>query len=480
VHANIFIPDEFIQDVKRYLPSHLSLDDYLASIKTPLRDALRVNTLKWSVDAFKAYAQAHNWHITPIPWCEEGFWFSRPEEQLSLPIGNTDIHLSGAIYIQEASSMLPVTALMANTNLESCNVLDVAAAPGSKTSQLAAAMNNAGVLVANEYSSSRLKSLSANMQRLGIHNVLLSHYDGVVFGEYMDECFDHILLDAPCSGEGTIRKDENALKNWSLESNIDIANVQKALIKSAFHALKPGGTLVYSTCTLTPIENQDVCQFLLDTYGDAVDVVSLSDLFDGANDSVTDEGYLHVWPQLYDTEGFFIAKFKKLASVDALVQKQKKGAFPFQPFDNKQGKQFLDIIARQFGINELPGTLWQRDKELWLIPNSDNNDLIHKIKYSRIGIQIGQLHKQGVRLLHEFATCLGYLANKNVYALSSQQAIDLFHGKDIFVEQDNTQSGEVLLSLNGAIIAIGKWQGSKIKNGLARELIRSNKLISWE
>lgn len=480
MHANIFIPDEFIQDVKSYLPAHLSLDDYLNAIKTPLRDALRVNTLKWSVDAFLDYAKEHNWQLTPIPWCNEGFWYVRPDEQLSLPIGNTDIHLSGAIYIQEASSMLPVTALHHDCVLTDCDVLDVAAAPGSKTSQLAAVMDNTGILVANEYSSSRLKSLSANMQRLGIHNVLLSHYDGVVFGHYMDECFDHILLDAPCSGEGTIRKDENALKNWSLASNQEIADVQKALIKSAFHALKPNGTLVYSTCTLTPLENQDVCHYLLELFGDAVEIVPLDNLFDGASSSATSEGYLHVWPQVYDTEGFFIAKFKKLASVRALEQKHKKGAFPFTPFDKKQSKAFESFLKTQFGINHLPGELWQRDKELWLIPHSDNANLVQQIKYSRVGIQIGQLHKQGVRLLHEFATCLGYLAKQNVYPMSNAQAIDLFHGKDIFVDSVKAGKGEVLLSLNGSIVTLGKWQGNKIKNALARDLIRSNKLINWE
>ena len=227
-----------------------------------------LNTLKISVTEFKQYAKQKNWLLTPIPWCEEGFWLERPAaEEQNLALGNTDLHLSGAMYVQEASSMLPPIAL--KQSIEHTNyVLDMASAPGSKTSQLAALMNNQGVLVANELSSSRLKVLSATLKRMGVGNCALSHFDGVIFGNYMFECFDSILLDAPCSGEGTVRKDADALKNWSIDSNIEIAQVQKDLIKSAFYALKPGGTLVYSTCTLTPLENQHVCDFLLSEFGD--------------------------------------------------------------------------------------------------------------------------------------------------------------------------------------------------------------------
>ncbi|HBW97749.1 MAG TPA: 16S rRNA (cytosine(1407)-C(5))-methyltransferase RsmF, partial [Pseudoalteromonas sp.] len=333
-----------------------------------------------------------NWQLTPIPWCSEGFWLERPsDEEQNLALGNTDLHLSGAMYVQEASSMLPPMALkqsIENLDLQDNYVLDMASAPGSKTSQLAAIMNNQGVLVANELSSSRLKVLSATLKRMGVGNCALSHFDGVIFGNYMFECFDSILLDAPCSGEGTVRKDADALKNWSIESNIEIAQVQKDLIKSAFYALKPGGTLVYSTCTLTPLENQQVCDYLLSEFGDYIEPQSLSDLFEGAEKATTAEGYLHVWPQTFDSEGFFIAKFKKLASCNNPTQSVKKGAFPFNEFDKKQTSSFMSELKKQFGLNALPGKLMQRDKELWLFP--DGFEAVqNKIKYARLGIQLG-------------------------------------------------------------------------------------------
>lgn len=479
MHPDIYIPQNFIDDVASYIPDHLSLEDYIDTCKRPLRPALRVNTHKMSVAEFLQYAETHQWQLEPVPWCNEGFWYQRPAEQEKLSIGNTDIHLSGAIYIQEASSMLPVFALADKTPLEDKTLLDMAAAPGSKTSQLSNAMQNKGVLVANELSSSRLKSLSANMQRLGINNVALSHFSGVVFGAYMENCFDHILLDAPCSGEGTVRKDESALKNWSIESNTSIAEVQKSLIESAFYALKTGGSLVYSTCTLTPLENQAVCQYLLDKFPGMIEVEPLNQLFPGAERVATAEGYLHIWPQVFDTEGFFIARFKKVGHIAPSNTQTKKGTFPFQPYAKKESTLFYQHLKRQFNMTSLPGTLMQRDKELWLFPE-DFDTIAERIKYSRIGILLGQIHKNGVRLSHEFATCFGDLAAKNTYSMSNIEANAYFQGKDIKLDTVSPHKDEVLLTLQGTCVGLGKWQKNKIKNGLPRDLVRDNQLISWE
>ncbi len=152
-------------------------------------------------------------------------------------------------------------------------------------------MNNEGAILANEFSASRVKVLHANISRCGISNVALTHFDGRVFGVAVPEMFDAILLDAPCSGEGVVRKDPDALKNWSPESNQEIAATQRELIDSAFHALRPGGTLVYSTCTLNREENEAVCMWLKETYPDAVEFLPLGELFPGANKALTEEGF---------------------------------------------------------------------------------------------------------------------------------------------------------------------------------------------
>ncbi len=206
----VYFPDAFLTQMREAMPSTLSFDDFLAACQRPLRRSIRVNTLKISVADFLQLTAPYGWTLTPIPWCEEGFWIERDNED-ALPLGSTAEHLSGLFYIQEASSMLPVAALFADGNAPQ-RVMDVAAAPGSKTTQIAARMNNEGAILANEFSASRVKVLHANISRCGISNVALTHFDGRVFGAAVPEMFDAILLDAPCSGEGVVRKDPDALK----------------------------------------------------------------------------------------------------------------------------------------------------------------------------------------------------------------------------------------------------------------------------
>ena len=235
---------------------------------------------------------------------------------------------------------------------------------------------------------------------------------------------------------------------------------------------------MYSTCTLTPLENQQVCDYLLNEFGDYIEPQSLSDLFKGAEKATTAEGYLHVWPQTFDSEGFFIAKFKKLASCNNPTQSVKKGAFPFNEFDKKQTTSFMSELKKQFGLNALPGKLMQRDKELWLFP--DGFEAVqNKIKYARLGIQLGIIHKNGVRLTHEFATVFGNECKSNTYALTNAQANDYFNGKDIRLEDVTKATGEVILTLCGCPIGLGKWQKNKIKNSLPRDLVQNTQLISW-
>ncbi|MGL6121743.1 MAG: 16S rRNA (cytosine(1407)-C(5))-methyltransferase RsmF, partial [Shewanella sp.] len=154
----------FIDTITQELPAHLSMAEFIAACDRPLRRSIRVNTLKISSDDFKTLMQPKGWTFDPIPWCQDGFWIRYDDEEEQL--GNTLEHIQGLFYIQEASSMLPPTALFTPSEKWQC-VLDLASAPGSKTTQMAALMQNQGLLVANEYSASRVKVLHANVLRMG-------------------------------------------------------------------------------------------------------------------------------------------------------------------------------------------------------------------------------------------------------------------------------------------------------------------------
>ncbi|MDK2708175.1 16S rRNA (cytosine(1407)-C(5))-methyltransferase RsmF [Enterobacter cloacae] len=470
---SVYLPEQFLAQMREALPSHLSLDDFIAACQRPLRRSIRVNTLKISVADFLALVSPYHWQLTPVPWCEEGFWIER-EDEASLPLGSTAEHLSGLFYIQEASSMLPVAALFADSNAPE-RVMDVAAAPGSKTTQIAARMANRGAILANEFSASRVKVLHANISRCGIQNVALTHFDGRVFGAALPEAFDAILLDAPCSGEGVVRKDPDALKNWSVESNLDIASTQRELIDSAFHALRPGGTLVYSTCTLNRDENEDVCLWLKAQYPDAVEFLPLNDLFASAEDAITPEGFLHVFPQIYDCEGFFVARLRKTAAIAPLpASKFKVGNFPFTPLKSREAEQ-VTTAARKAGLNWNDDLhLWQRDKEIWLFP-ANIEPLIGKVRFSRIGIRLAEVHNKGYRWQHEAVIALAGTAN--TFALTHQEAEEWYRGRDVYPETAPSQD-DVVVTYQGYPLGLAKKVGSRLKNSYPRELVRDGRLFT--
>jgi len=474
-HNAVYLPEEFLAQMRLAMPAHLSFDDFIAACQRPLRRSIRVNTLKISVAAFLDLVAPYGWQLTPVPWCDEGFWIEREDEE-ALPLGSTAEHLSGLFYIQEASSMLPVSALFADGNTPQ-RVMDVAAAPGSKTTQIAARMDNAGAILANEFSASRVKVLHANISRCGISNVALTHFDGRVFGAALPETFDAILLDAPCSGEGVVRKDPDALKNWSVASNLEIAATQQELIDSAFHALRPGGTLVYSTCTLNQEENEAICHWLKARYPDAVEFLPLGELFVGATQALTPDGFLHVFPQIFDCEGFFVARLRKTASVDPLpAPGYKMGKFPFSPVKGRESAQITQAAADSGLQWNDTLRLWQRDKELWLFP-AQIEALTGKVRFSRIGIKLAETHNKGYRWQHEAVIALAGTDNPLALELTPSEAEEWYRGRDIY-PQTPVKHDEAIVTFQGQPLGLAKRVGSRLKNSYPRELVRDGRLFA--
>ncbi|HHI04045.1 MAG TPA: NOL1/NOP2/sun family putative RNA methylase, partial [Candidatus Woesearchaeota archaeon] len=275
-----------------------------------MRKSIRVNTLKISVEDLKKRLEKE-WNLTQIPWCEEGF-FIEHKKGLRRDIGNLIEHNLGYFYVPEAASMIPPVVLDAKPDEV---VLDMCSAPGSKTTQLAAMMQNKGILVSNDSDCKRMAPLSFNIQRTGATNTLVT----LMEGRFFKMPFDKILLDAPCSGTGTIRKSLKTLKMWNPNMVKRIAGTQRQLIDVAFNCLKPGGVMTYSTCTLEPEENEAIIDFLLNKYENAkLEKIELNikysnaiKSFEGAEYSKEVEKCLRIWPQDNDTCGFFVAKINK-------------------------------------------------------------------------------------------------------------------------------------------------------------------------
>ena len=278
-----------------------------------LRRSIRVNTLKISINELKKRLEK-NWNLEQIPWCKEGFWIEHSKKERR-DVGNLIGHSLGYFYLQEAASMIPPIVLEPKP---SDIVLDIAASPGSKTTQIAQYMQNKGILIANDYTIERMKPLSINLQRCGVTNAVITLMEGQWFRKSGIE-FDKVLVDAPCSGTGTIRKSLKTIGIWNPNMIKRLSITQKQLIETGFNLLKKNGTLVYSTCSLEPEENEEVVDFLLKKYENAkLEDINLKlkrsyPILEFENKKYSDEikKCLRIWPQDNDTEGFFVAKIVK-------------------------------------------------------------------------------------------------------------------------------------------------------------------------
>ncbi len=277
------------------------------------RKAVRVNTLKITAAELKKRLSP-DWELKQVPWNKDGFWIKNVKTGRR-DIGNLTEHALGYIYVQEASSMIPPVALDPKPG---DRVLDMCASPGSKTTQIAVMMNNEGLLFANDIEGQRLAPLGINLQRMGITNTIIT----LMRGQWYEKCgilFDKILVDAPCSGTGTICKSPGTLRMWNPKMVQRLAATQKKLISTAFNILKPGGVMVYSTCSNEPEEDEGVVSWLLENFSDAemmdIDIpINSSEPvkeFEGNKYHPDVNKCLRIWPQDNHTEGFFVSKIRK-------------------------------------------------------------------------------------------------------------------------------------------------------------------------
>ena len=279
-----------------------------AALEFPKR-VVRINTLKISVEDCVERLRGKGWVLEPVPWCSYAFTIERSDRR---DVGNLEEHALGYLYVQEASSLIPVIILEPRPGEI---VLDMAAAPGSKTTQLAQLMENRGVIVANELDYARLASLKANLERCGVQNTLVTNLDG---RHIRLSGFDRVLVDAPCSGTGTLSKSLKPLEMWNPKSLPRLCRIQSGLLDHAFSLLRPGGVLVYSTCSLEVDENESVLDRFYRAHPDAiaehVAIPKASETFRSWRGSVFDErvaSAARLWPHHSGSDGFFVALIGK-------------------------------------------------------------------------------------------------------------------------------------------------------------------------
>ncbi len=303
-------------------------------------DYIRVNTLKISPEELKKRLEGYGW-IMKQPYEEfpEVLIIDRASNLKPGELGKTYEHLLGYFYVQEISSMLPIFALKPKANEL---VLDLCASPGSKTTQAAAVMNNQGTIIANEVSLGRIRILSSNLEKSGVSNTIITRKDGVQFCKRWSKDvkmkFDKILVDAPCSGEGTLRKSPKTFDMWNASFIRSLSRIQRKMAGEALKLLKVGGEMVYSTCTLSPEEDEGVVNYLKQNFDIEIEKVILplktrDGIIEWDGEKFNDEikNCIRLYPQDNNSDGFFLAKIRKLSDKCLLVQEDK-----FEKFEKEQ------------------------------------------------------------------------------------------------------------------------------------------------
>jgi len=299
------LPEEFLAKMKALL-GEAEYSELINSYKEPRYYGLRINTLKISVDEFLKISP---FKLEKIPWVKDGFYYNGEDNP-----GKHPYYHAGLYYIQEPSAMLPGEAIAPQPGEK---VLDLCAAPGGKTVQMAAAMKGEGILVANDINYDRVKALVKNIELCGIRNAVVTNETPENLSKCFQGYFDRILIDAPCSGEGMFRKDPDAIKSWGKYKCDTCSGIQKEIIEYADIMLKPGGYLLYSTCTFSPEENEKIIDNFIKKYMDykIIEIQKIDGMESGRPQWASDNNELlktvRMWPHRIKGEGHFAALLKK-------------------------------------------------------------------------------------------------------------------------------------------------------------------------
>lgn len=448
------LPIAFEKKMKHLLGAEF--DKYIACYENPRYYGLRVNTGKISVEKFQ---QICPFKITPIPWIENGFYYDGEE----VSPAKHPYYFAGLYYLQEPSAMTPASRLPIAPGER---VLDVCAAPGGKATELGARLCREGVLVANDISSSRAKGLLKNLEVFGIGNMLTVSEEPGRLVDYFPEYFDKILIDAPCSGEGMFRKDKRMIKAWEEHGPEFFAKLQRSIVTQAASMLRPGGMMLYSTCTFDGLENEETVEYLLESCpefhlvemeGYEGFVCGKPELTKSGNPDLTKT--VRIFPHRMKGEGHFLALLQKGQATPRMkpaLKSKSGGKMPDELAEFCQDLAF-SLSAERLDIH---------GGRVYYMP--DGLPELRGIRFLRTGLLLGELKKKRF----EPSQALAMYLKKEEYAhtldftLEDDRIRRYLKGETIDVESmaGPKAKGWHLVCVDGFPLGWGKLSGGTLKN----------------
>ncbi len=450
-----YLPSDFLSRMKDMLGEEYP--SFLESYHTPPMLGLRVNTKKISTEEFLKISP---FSLTPVPWVENGFFYEAGTQPSRHPY-----YSGGLYYLQEPSAMTPASRLPLQPG--DC-VLDLCAAPGGKATELGARLQGKGLLVANDISASRARALLRNLELCGIENALVTNETPVRLAGFFPEFFDKILVDAPCSGEGMFRKDSDVAKAWDKDKPAYFAKLQREILDRAVSMLKPGGMLLYSTCTFSAEENEGSISYLLENFPE----MKLTDLewYPGFSSGRPEWGNqdpalkkcARIFPHKMEGEGHFLALLKKegepVSGLDLppTIRKTEKST-------RKLLESFFSSVLTPYD----PQRIEVRGQNVYYLPELDTG-ILKGIKFLRNGLFLGELKKNRFEPAQPLAMNLHADSCASVLRLSpdDQRLSRYLRGETLVLSEEEIQglSGWSLVCAGDFPLGFGKLTGNLMKN----------------
>lgn len=428
------LPEAFLQRMEAQLGSEYPA--FLENLERPRAVALRFNPMKGERPVLP-FAGA------PVPWEPEGFYYD-PETRPGLHV----YHEAGVYYLQEASAMAPVALLDPKPGERVC---DLCAAPGGKTTQIAGRMLGQGFLVCNEINPKRAKILSRNIERMGVANALVTNEHPETLASRFHGFFDRVLVDAPCSGEGMFRKEEAAVTDWSQETVQMCARRQREILDSAARLVRPGGRLVYSTCTFAPEEDEETVAAFLESHPEFTpEPVEAPWFVPGENASY------RMWPHKLLGEGHFAAVLRKTQG--------ESGEVPACP--GEKCPKAWESFAKELDITLPEGKAVSFGQSLYWAPMELPE--LNRLKVLRPGLELGTERKGRFEPAHALALWLKTCAVAESFPPESPEMKAYLHGDVV----PSGKKGWCLVQAGGYAIGWGKGDGSVLKNHYPKGLRR--------
>ena len=428
------LPEAFLQRIQSQLGDEYA--DFLKSLERPRAVALRFNPLKGEQPELPFVGD-------PVPWEPLGYYYD-PEARPGLHV----YHEAGVYYLQEASAMAPVALLDPQPGEKVC---DLCAAPGGKTTQIAGRMAGEGFLLCNEINPKRAKILSRNIERMAVSNALVTNEHPENLAKRFAGFFDRVLVDAPCSGEGMFRKEEAAVTDWSVETVQMCARRQAEILHSAARMVKPGGRLVYSTCTFAPEEDEMAVAAFLEAHPEfEAEPLEAPWFVSGEN------GSHRMWPHKLLGEGHFAAVLRKKDGEEDNID---------IPAGEKLPKEWVSF-AKELNIRLPEGKAVSFGQNLFWAPEEMPD--IRRLKVMRPGLELGTVKKDRFEPAHALALWLKECGNAQDYGADSAEMKEYIHGNVV----PSCVKGWCLVTADGYSIGWGKGDGTVLKNHYPKGLRR--------